>query len=109
MKSFFFALLAAATLLLTIVPSTALAENDITITNRSSRTIQFIYISPSGEKNWGEDWLAAAKYGVIVPGDHAMFRIDQGCIEDIKVTFADNQSKEWYNVDTCKSNIAITD
>jgi hypothetical protein len=109
MKPLFFALSAAVALLLTIAPSTALAENDITITNRSSRVIQFIYISPSGEKNWGEDWLAAAKYGVIVPGDHAMFRIDQGCIEDIKITFTDNSSKELYNVDTCKNNIAVTD
>ncbi|MGC2244902.1 MAG: hypothetical protein WBA06_14845 [Candidatus Aquilonibacter sp.] len=109
MKPLFFALSAAVALLLTTAPSTALAENDITITNRSSRVIQFIYISPSGEKNWGEDWLAAAKYGVIVPGDHAMFRIDQGCIEDIKITFTDNSSKELYNVDTCKNNIAVTD
>jgi hypothetical protein len=109
MKSLFFGLLAGAALFLTTAPSTALAENDITITNRSSRVIQFIYISPTGEKNWGEDWLAAAKYGVIVPGDHAMFRIDQGCIEDIKITFTDNSSKELYNVDTCKNNIAVTD
>lgn len=96
-------------MLLTVVPSTALAEDDITITNRSSQVIQFIYISPPGEKNWGDDWLAAAKYGPIVPGDHAMFRIDQGCIEDVKVTFADNHSKEWYRVDTCKNNLAVTD
>ncbi len=103
MKSLLFGLLAAATLLLTTLPSTALAEDDITITNRSSRVIQFIYISPSGEKSCGEDWLAAAKYGVIVPGDHVMFRIDQGCIEDIKATFTDNSSKEWYNFDTCQT------
>jgi hypothetical protein len=109
MKPLFFALLAAATLLLTSVPSTALAEDDITITNRSSLVIQFIYISPPGENNWGEDWLAAAKYGVIVPGDHAMFRIDQGCIEDIKVTFSDNHSKEWRNLDTCKNNLEVSD
>jgi len=109
MKSLFFALLAAAALLLTTAPSTALAEDNITITNRSSRVIQLINISPPGEKSWGEDWLAAAKYGVIVPGDHAAFRIDQGCIEDIRVVFADSSSKHWYNFDTCHNNLVVTD
>jgi hypothetical protein len=104
MKRVFFAFAAALLLFLT-VPLTALAENDFTVTNRSSQDIVLIFIAPPSEQNWGENWLAAAKYGVIVPGDHAMFRIDGGCEKDVKVTYRDSHSREYYNFDTCKYNL----
>jgi len=104
-KTAFFAS-SAGTLLLTTTPLTAFAEDDLTITNRSSQQIVAIYISPPGDGKWGEDWLAAAKYGFLVPGDHAMFRITLGCKEDIEVTYMDKHSQQWSAFDTCKSDLA---
>ena len=57
------------------------ADVNITIWNRSSETIWYVYISPSSASDWGTDRLGSA---VIGPDEVMTFTVNSGTY-DIKV------------------------
>ena len=73
----------------------------IYINNRSSQTIENIYLSPVGNDKWGDDRL----------GDRTLlangrFPVDPGlaggCVYDVRVVYADKQSEEKRNQNLCQ-------
>ena len=87
--------------LTTLVDAQPQSSTAIFINNRSSQTIENIYLSPVGNDKWGEDRL----------GDKTLlangrFRIDPGmaggCIYDVRVVYADRESEEKRNQNLCQ-------
>jgi S1-C subfamily serine protease len=90
--------------LLAAVPTLAEAQAQSTavyISNRSSQTIENIFLSPVGNDRWGEDrlgdktLLAGGRY----PVDPGM---RNGCNYDVRVVYADQQSEERRNQNLCQ-------
>jgi hypothetical protein len=67
--------------------------------NRGTRTIQEFYASPASQSTWGPDRLGA---GVLPAGDTFPVRLPVGeCAYDLRVVWADGESEERRNVNTC--------
>ena len=97
MSIWLLALLAAAP-----APPEAQAQSAaVYIANRSSQTIENIYLSPVGNDKWGEDrlgdktLLAGGRYPVD-PGTR------NGCTYDVRVVYADKHSEERRNQNLCQ-------
>jgi hypothetical protein len=77
------------------------ADQDFTLINSTGYVIVSVYVSPSSSSNWGPDVLGAA---VLPAGQQAAITFPegtQGCAWDLKVTYDDNDSSEWTNVNLC--------
>ena len=76
-------------------------DTAIEIVNASSLMIHFLYISPTGAKEWGRDWLGAdtgmrpGTRGKVNPGR------DAGCNYDLRVVYENKQEEEKRNLDLC--------
>lgn len=86
-----------------LVPGRAAAQSgdpSFNLVNRSGRTINEIYVSPVTDRNWGRDWLGA---DVLPDGRAWPIRIapSAGCLQDIRVVYADGRSEERRNLNTC--------
>lgn len=97
------AILAAIVMLAGWAAAPAQAQRDpsFNIVNRSGRTINEIYVSPSNEQTWGPDRLGAE---VLPEGRTLAIRLQAGgsCANDILVVYAGGQREERRNVDTCR-------
>jgi len=96
----FLCLLAA----LLALPARAEAQGQSTavyINNRSTQTIENIFLSPVGNDRWGEDRLGDKT--LLVGG---RFKVDpgmsRGCVYDVRVVYADKESEERRNQDLCQ-------
>jgi hypothetical protein len=90
------------------VPASAQPNPDFWVTNTSGRQINEIYVSPSTDTNWGEDWL---REHVLPSGQRFPIRPrrDGTCVFDIRVVFADGSSEERRRVNVCAVNeVAFT-
>jgi S1-C subfamily serine protease len=73
----------------------------IEIVNATSLMIHFLYISPTGSKDWGRDWLgentglAPKTRGKVNPGK------DGGCNYDLRVMYENKQTEEKRNQNLC--------
>ena len=71
------------------------------IVNRSAQTIWKIFVSPIRSRDWGSDQLGASVLHAgrrleISPG------ADDGCLYDVRVEYADNQSEERRRQNLCE-------
>ena len=90
--------------LLAGLPALAEAQAQSTavyINNRSSQTINNIYLSPVGNDKWGEDVLGDKTLlaGGRFPVDPGMAN---GCMYDVRVIYEDKQSDERRNQNLCQ-------
>lgn len=76
-------------------------NTSIEVVNASPLMMHFLYISPTGAKEWGRDWLgentglAAGTRGKVNPGR------DGGCTYDLRVVYENKQEEEKRNQDLC--------
>ena len=76
-------------------------DTAVEVVNASSLMIHFLYISPTGSKEWGRDWLGAdtamkpGARGPVNPGKEA------GCHYDLRVIYENKQSEEKRNQNLC--------
>lgn len=70
------------------------------LVNRSGQTIREIYVSPSEDRYWGHDWL---ENNVLPSGGRFPIRIGPGagCLQDVRVVYADGRPEERRRQDTC--------
>lgn len=70
-------------------------EAALTITNMLDVSVWYIYISPSGDSEWGEDWMGD---DVMMPGDSYTFILESGIYDLAAVDPDDNVVAELYEV-----------
>lgn len=92
-----------ALLLCLAVPTLAQAEDknpSFTLVNKAVQSIREVFVTPSGDANWGRNRLEA---GPILSGNSTAIRrrIDGNCIFDLRVVYADNTREERRTVNTC--------
>lgn len=69
-------------------------DGNLTLVNNSSETICYVYISPSEDDYWGEDWLGSSE--TVAPGDRRGFNVDSGIYDMMAADCSDNQiGVEW--------------
>ena len=69
------------------------------VNNRSSATVNEIYVSSSAQGTWGPDHLGQ---NVLPPGQSYVIRLPMGqCINDIRVVYQNGQAAERRQVNTC--------
>ena len=76
---------------------------DFYVVNNGPVPIEQIYVSPSGDRNWGRDRLSRT---VIERGDSFLVRntVPDGCQADVRVVFAGNAQVERRNQNLCRIN-----
>ncbi len=73
------------------------------LNNGGNRVIREVYVSSARDSSWGADRLGA---NVLSPGQAMVVRLPDGqCVNDVRVVFADGQTQERRQVNTC----ALTD
>ncbi|MDQ1081746.1 hypothetical protein [Pseudoroseomonas cervicalis] len=69
------------------------------IDNRGRRPIEFVFVSPSGRPDWGEDRLLGR---TLRAGGSVALPLPPGdCIYDVKIVYADGAPQEQRGVDLC--------
>ena len=70
------------------------------LVNRGSSPIRELYVTPSGDANWGRNRLHGER---IAPGDtfEVRRRADGTCVFDIRVVFEDRRNEERRGLNTC--------
>ncbi len=69
------------------------------LTNRSRATLNEVYVSPSGEENWGDDRLGDER---LPPGRQTVIRLPRGqCIYDLRSVFANGEATEKRRLNLC--------
>lgn len=77
------------------------ANADFRLVNRSGRTIQQLFVSPSTDQNWGADRLgqnvlpSGRAFSVTLPRDGT-------CVYDIRVVYDNNTAAEKRRINTCQ-------
>lgn len=77
------------------------ANASFRLVNRSGRTIQQLFVSPSTDQNWGADRLgqnvlpSGRAFNVTLPGDGT-------CVYDIRVVYDNNTAAEKRRINTCQ-------
>ncbi|MBK1657452.1 hypothetical protein [Paracraurococcus ruber] len=75
------------------------ADPSFRLVNRHSQPMHQVYVSPTGQRDWGADRLGQE---VLAPGRFARITLPAGrCVNDIRVIFADGRALERRQVDTC--------
>ena len=95
-------LLACTVLLAGLIAGPALAQSnnpDFNLHNRGSVVINEIYVSSSRVQSWGNDRLGQ---NTLAPGRNVSIVLPANqCVNDIRVVFANGQSEERRQVNTC--------
>ena len=92
-----------AALLLTVLPSAALAEDLVfTLTNNSSFAVKSLFTSPTDVENWeedvfGEQYLPAGNFVDVTIGDGR-----EQCVYDMKFVLEDDSEFVEQGVDLCE-------
>ncbi len=92
--------LAAALGAMLAAPAWAQSNNpDFTLNNRGNVVINELYVSSSRTNNWGNDRLGR---NTLAPGRSVNVVLPAGqCVNDIRVVYANGQSNERRQVNTC--------
>lgn len=83
-------------------------ERDVVVANRSDRTINEIYASPSSSDDWGPDRLGDA---TIEPGKSRRVAVGPGreCGFDLEIIYHDASREERRGVDVCRNHLLAFD
>ncbi len=76
---------------------------DFFIVNNGPKTIEQVFVSPSGDRNWGRDRLGRR---AIAAGDSTLMRgtLPEGCQADVRVVFDGGGQMERRNQNLCRIN-----
>jgi len=90
-----------AALILAGLAAPALAQDpSFRLNNRTSATINEVYVSSSAQQDWGADLLGA---NVLQPGQTLTIRLPNGqCVNDVRVVYANGRSQDWRQRNTCE-------
>jgi len=96
--------MAAMAALAVFAPLHALAApQDFTLVNDTGYEIKNVYISPTSSDDWGDDVLGE---DTLATGDSQEITFPEGrsqsCHWDMKVTYQDDTSHEWKNLNLCE-------
>ena len=79
--------------------SAASDDPSFRLTNRGRTALREVYVSPTGEQNWGDDRLGD---GTLAPGKQTVIRLPQGqCIYDLRSVFANGETTEKRRLNLC--------
>jgi hypothetical protein len=103
--------ISAAALALLFAQSAFADPRDFQLLNKSSVDIAFVYVSPSGVDNWGDDAMGT---DLLPAGESIALNYsgsdDSTCMYDIKVIGTQGQEGYLYKVDLCSvSQVTFTD
>jgi hypothetical protein len=70
------------------------------VANRSGQTINEVYVSSANDSGWGTDLLGS---NVLSSGSRLAVR-PRGCVNDIRVVYANGRAEERRRVNTCNLN-----
>jgi hypothetical protein len=85
-------------LLLLALPGIAAAQDaSFYVVNRTGRTINMVQVSAASDSNWGTDLLG----NNVLPSGNRLRVYPRQCVNDIKITYDNNQAEERRNVNTC--------
>ena len=91
-----------AVLLLLAAPLSAhAASQDFLLANHTGYRIDRVYLSPSGQNDWGDNTLGIDFVG---NGERAAVSFDHdqpGCVWDLRVQYHDDTSVTWTGLDIC--------
>jgi hypothetical protein len=82
--------------------STALARNvQVTIANKTGKTMNYLYISETGVNSWEDDILGVEYLGIrtLEHGYHCEFLMDDGPTWDLRAEFRGGGYQEYYGID----------
>lgn len=101
--------IAIATLVafLAVRPAAAQAPNpSFNVVNRGSSAINQVYATPAGMTTWGRDRIGGRP---ILPGQTGPVRLpaDGNCVYDIRIVYANGQSDERRELNTCNVDNVI--
>jgi hypothetical protein len=84
-------------------PLAAQSKLDFTLVNKTGLTIDYVYVSPTNDDQWGEDVMGrdVLKHGESV--DIVFSRTEKSCMWDLKIKDEDGDEVEWSNLDLCKA------
>ncbi len=92
-------LLLAALLGLAVPAAAQTQDPSFRLVNRSTTTIEQIYVSSSAVSTWGEDRLGSS---VLTAGNSIVIRMPMGqCVNDVLVIYDNGRQEERRNVNTC--------
>lgn len=85
-------------------PLAAQSKLDFTLVNKTGLTIDYIYVSPTNDNEWGEDVMGrdVLEHGESV--DIVFSRSAKSCMWDLKVKDEDGDEVSWSNLDLCKAS-----
>lgn len=88
------------------VPNSSAPNPSFNVVNRASSVISQVYATPAGMTTWGRDRIADHP---IPPGQTGPVRLpaDGNCVYDIRIVYADGQSDERRNLNTCNVDNVI--
>jgi hypothetical protein len=95
-------LAAAAAVLLFGATQASAGPQDFELVNNTGYEIKNVYISPTTSNDWGDDVLGA---DTLAAGDSQEIKFPESrgdaCEWDLKVTYDDDTSHEWKDVNLC--------
>ena len=80
------------------IPPPAVATHTVTLTNRSGRPIQQVFISPADASQWGGDQL---RDGTLSVGAERAIAYSGACQADLRVVFDNRAAEERRGIDVC--------
>lgn len=70
----------------------------LTIVNETGQTIYYLYLTPTGDRNWGDDILGNR---VLDVGDRMTLSVSGSCLVDVRAEIDYGVLIERHQVDTC--------
>jgi hypothetical protein len=97
-------ILAAILAIAVTSPLAAQSKLDFTLVNKTGLTIDYIYVSPTNDNEWGEDVMGrdVLEHGESV--DIVFSRSEKSCMWDLKIKDADGDEVSWSNLDLCQAS-----
>jgi hypothetical protein len=76
---------------------------DFTLLNKTGVSVDYIYVSPTNDDEWGDDIMGrdVLEHGEAV--DITFSRSEKSCMWDLKIKDEDGDEIEWSNLDLCKA------
>jgi len=99
-RTAFVAYISSIILALVLLSSTAALADKFRVGNSGGHTIVSLWVSPSGDRYWGEDLLGD---DYLQPGYYVSAYVP-GCYADIRILYDNSQVQTRYGFDTCNYN-----
>ena len=80
------------------------ASQDFTIVNKTGYSLKHIYVSEASNNSWDEDILGRDVLNDSESLDVKFGKADKTCKWDMKVTYDDNETAVWENLNLCEIN-----